>query len=119
MINLTTDKARTLKIVLSFSTHSFFYFRHPSIVPYDFNRVKLYHPIDGCDYVNASWVSERNMVLDDALYRKSPKLSFIAAQGPMLHTTEHFLQMLEDHKVDLVVMLTKLVETPNNNSECN
>ena len=79
------------------------------------------HPINGCDYINASWISAN----DASRTWKTPtptmflqnltptNVSFIAAQGPMLHTTEHFLQMLNDYNVDMVIMLTKLVESNN------
>ena len=30
--------------------------RYVNIVPYDHNRVVLDTPVEGCDYVNASWI---------------------------------------------------------------
>ena len=48
------------------------------------------------DYVNASWVTNRN-----------EKFSFIAAQSPLPLTVPHYLQMLEENKVSVIVTLTR------------
>jgi protein tyrosine phosphatase len=42
---------------------------------------------------------------------------FIAAQGPIVHTIPHFLQMIIDHKVKAIVMLTKLKEFQQDSGE--
>ena len=97
--------------------HFFLNFRHPNIIPYDFNRVRIISLIDGCDYINASWIFESKPVKNIIPDLKLPKVTFIAAQGPMLHSTEHFLQMLADYKVDLVIMLTNLVESQKRDTE--
>jgi protein tyrosine phosphatase len=68
--------------------------------------VKLNDPIDGCDYVNASWIRR-----DEAI-EEMP--TFIAAQGPMEHTRPHFLQMIMENKIKVIVMLTPLVENTKN-----
>ena len=39
---------------------------------------------------------------------------FIAAQGPLPDTVGHFLQMIAENKVKIVVALTKLVEKDSN-----
>ena len=91
-------------------------FRYRNIIPYNSNRVRLIKSVDGCDYINASWISFDSISLND--WVKS-KVTFIAAQGPMLHTTEHFLQMLFDHKIDVVIMLTDIVESKNKTGENN
>jgi len=57
--------------------------------------------VNNCDYVNASFVGEVGNV------------KFIAAQGPMNHTIHHFLQMMLDYNISLVIMLTPLVEVSN------
>ena len=85
-------------------------FRYRNILPYDFNRVRLIESIDGCDYINASWIAFDSISLNDWM---QPKVTFVAAQGPMLHTTEHFLEMLFDHKIDIVIMLTDIIESKN------
>ena len=65
--------------------------------------------IDGRDYINASQILPSNYSEPD---RSSllPKLSFIAAQGPIGDTRSHFLQMIYEQKVDIVVMLNQIVE---------
>ena len=94
--------------------------RNKEILPYDHNRIKLKNPIDGRDYINASLVLPSNYSEPDRL-SLLPKLSFIAAQGPMEDTTSHFLQMIYEQKVDIVVMLTQLKENEGINiyDSCN
>ena len=65
------------------------------------------HPIQGCDYVNASWVRGIN-----------ESCKFIAAQGPLNHTLQHFLQMILENDVQMVVMLTNLQETSAEGKIC-
>eukprot|EP00095_Tigriopus_kingsejongensis_P006720 maker-scaffold25_size650667-snap-gene-5.35 protein:Tk06720 transcript:maker-scaffold25_size650667-snap-gene-5.35-mRNA-1 annotation:"receptor-type tyrosine-protein phosphatase eta-like" len=73
--------------------------RYTNIVPYDDNRVVLKTPTNGVDYVNASWVENH----------ESHRV-FIAAQGPLPHTCQAFWQMILDHDIGLVVMLTRVNE---------
>ena len=71
-------------------------------MPYDDNRVELKEPIDeDVDYINASWINGQ-----------------IAAQGPMPHTTPHFLQMLIEQKIQMVIMLTKTEEALKDGKCC-
>ena len=51
--------------------------------------------IDGSDYINASWITDKRE---------------IATQGPLPNTVVHFLQMICEQKIDIIVMLTKTVE---------
>ena len=67
----------------------------------------MINPIDGRDYINASQILPSNYSEPDRL-SLLPKLSFIAAQGPMEGTTSHFLQLIHEQRVDIVVMLTQL-----------
>ncbi len=53
---------------------------------------------DDSDYVNASWITTAG------------SRRFIAAQGPLLETVPHFLQMIQENQVPVVVALTKLTE---------
>ena len=87
--------------------------RNKEILPYDYNRIKLVNLIDGRDYINASQILPSNYSEPD---RSSllPKLSFIAAQGPIGDTRSHFLQMIYEQKVDIVVMLNQIVEDKGN-----
>lgn len=76
--------------------------RYGNITPYDENRVILLNPVQGCDYINASWINN-NVFL--------PSLpTFIATQGPLLHTVPHFLQMIIENKVSIILMLTDVEE---------
>ncbi len=59
-------------------------------------------PLDGCDYVNASWIKASLVGGSD--------FDAIAAQGPKAETLGHFLQMVMEQSVDCIVMLTKLSE---------
>jgi protein tyrosine phosphatase len=85
-----------------------FNIRYRNIIPYDENRVILQNPIKGVDYINASWIKKEKPGL--------PLPRFIAAQGPLPQTNPHFLQMIIENKVKIVVMLTKLSETEKGKS---
>ena len=76
-------------------TNTIFSFRYNTILPYDENRVNLIAEIDGSDYINASWITDKME---------------IATQGPLPNTVVHFLQMICEQKIDIIVMLTKTVE---------
>jgi len=87
--------------------------RYPTILPYDYNRVKLINLIKECDYVNASWITgplEQDENLETVKHSMSLKdptfISFIASQAPTDKTCVHHLQMILDYSVDIVVALT-------------
>jgi protein tyrosine phosphatase len=77
----------------------FYFFRSKGILPYDHNRVELEEYIDADDYVNASWIGG-----DEKL---------IATQGPLPTTVVHFLQMIVEREVELIVMLGAHMEKDN------
>ena len=62
--------------------------------------------IPGSDFINANWIRG---------YKSSQ--DFIATQGPMATTLGHFWQMVIDHNVKVIVMLTKLAESKDANCE--
>ncbi|TRY74620.1 hypothetical protein TCAL_06354 [Tigriopus californicus] len=66
-------------------------------LPFDHNRVILKQKINHADYINASWVL--------GLFQSQPKFKFILSQWPMNHTLQHFLTMIDDNGVDIVVTL--------------
>ena len=49
-----------------------FSFRYNNILPYDHTRVKLINPLDGCDYLNANWITTAQ-AKDDSLKRQNGK----------------------------------------------
>ena len=70
--------------------------RYVTIHPYDENRVSLVPDANGDDYINASWIKGNRE---------------IAAQGPLVNTVVHFLQMIVEQKIEAIVMLTNTTET--------
>ena len=74
--------------------------RYPNFVPFDSHRVSIIPDQDGeKDYINASFIHG---------YQKHK--GFIAAQGPLESTVYDFWKMITKYRVQVVVMLTDLVE---------
>ena len=77
-----------------------------NILPYDQTRVKLKTPINGFDYINASWiykVKEHNVYDDVYAFLSATKINFILTQDPTKDTEKHFYQMIFEQQVDIVV----------------
>lgn len=73
--------------------------RYDDILPYESSRVKLMAGAN--DYINANHLA----------YKKgSTSLHYIAAQGPTHNTAQHFWEMIWEQNVDIVVMLTGIVD---------
>ncbi|KAI8476161.1 MAG: protein-tyrosine phosphatase-like protein [Monoraphidium minutum] len=76
--------------------------RYANVLPYDYNRVHLPRSC-GSSYINASRIQLQPPHTD------APAL-YIATQGPLPHTAEHFWRMALDARAPAVVMLTNCVE---------
>ena len=76
--------------------------RYANVLPYDHTRVALMQHNDeqGADYFNANFVYSSSQA----------SMKFIAAQGPLPWTIEHFWQVVFERGVTKIVMLTDLVE---------
>ena len=80
------------------------------VLPYDHSRVPLEEDIDGIDYINASWIHNRQQIGRLASQKDDCGQKFIATPDPLSNTIIHFLQMITEQKVDAIVMLTNLPE---------
>ena len=76
------------------------------VLPYDQTRVKLKTPINGIDYINASWIqriTESNPYEDVYKFLPAAKINFLLTQDPTPDTQEHFYQMMYEQHVDIIV----------------
>ena len=97
--------------------------RYTNIFPYDHNRIILEDPVCDSNYINGSYINRPTDSLKDfnPELRKMLDLSkydnikFIATQGPLSKTCEHHWQAIFDNDVDIIIMLTKLVEGSKEN----
>ena len=78
--------------------------RYSNVLPLERSRVRLHgKPGVPCsDYINANWV--------DGLVAES-KSQYISTQGPLPDTVEDFWRMVWETKANVIVMLTKEVES--------
>ncbi|XP_050793639.1 tyrosine-protein phosphatase non-receptor type 3 isoform X2 [Gopherus flavomarginatus] len=74
--------------------------RYKDVLPYDSTRIILQ---GNEDYINANYV---NMEIPSAGIVNR----YIATQGPLPHTCAHFWQVVWDHRLSLIIMLTTLTE---------
>uniref|UniRef100_A0A8C0F9Y3 Tyrosine-protein phosphatase n=1 Tax=Bubo bubo TaxID=30461 RepID=A0A8C0F9Y3_BUBBB len=74
--------------------------RYKDVLPYDATRIILQGDED---YINANYV---NMEIPSVGIVNR----YIATQGPLPHTCAHFWQVVWDHKLSLIIMLTTLTE---------
>ncbi|XP_025943561.1 tyrosine-protein phosphatase non-receptor type 3 isoform X2 [Apteryx rowi] len=74
--------------------------RYKDVLPYDATRIILQGDED---YINANYV---NMEVPTVGIVNR----YIATQGPLPHTCAHFWQVVWDHKLSLIIMLTTLTE---------
>lgn len=86
---------------IPFGLSHFISFRNNNILPYDETRVHLKSETRYGDYVNASWINVG-------------KNKVISAQSPLPLTVEHFLQMVQENGVSVIVTLTREEEQGDN-----
>ena len=68
--------------------------------------MKLETPIKGVDYVNASWiqnVKESNAYDDLYDFMPASSMSIILSQDPTPDTKEHYLRLIHEQRIDVVV----------------
>ncbi|XP_074030618.1 protein tyrosine phosphatase Meg [Leptinotarsa decemlineata] len=82
--------------------------RYRDILPYDSTRVIMKDASSG-DYINANYV---NMLVPNS----DQVNKYIATQGPLASTAEDFWQMILEEEVNLIVMLTTVLE--RNRTKC-
>ena len=84
-----------------------------TVLPFDHNRVKLRNPIDGYDYVNASFISQdisEDSTYDEVLYSSTlscSKIKIIVGQDPLPHTFKHHWSLVHENVLDFVVDFKK------------
>jgi len=78
--------------------------RYSNVLPFEETRVKLAaaDEVAGSDYINANWV--------DGLVPGSER-QYISTQGPLPDTVEDFWRMVWETESNVIVMLTKEVES--------
>ena len=85
----------------------------PANLPFDHNRIKLKRPINGCDYINASWLtppSDDDDTYDQLIYTTYlpfKRIQFSVGQEPMPNTVDHYFRMIHEQKYDFAVSNTK------------
>ncbi|XP_022104078.1 tyrosine-protein phosphatase non-receptor type 23-like isoform X2 [Acanthaster planci] len=79
--------------------------RHPDVMPYDHNRVKLQTGKD--DYINASFIND--------LSPASPR--FIATQAPVTSAFSDFWLMVYEQQVSLIAMLVSQAPTAKSKAD--
>ena len=85
----------------------------PTVLPFDHNRVKLRNPIDGYDYINATFLSQaacEDASYDEVLYSSTlsfKKMKVIIGQDPMPHTLQHHWALVHENALDMVINFNK------------
>ena len=87
-------------------------------LPFDQNRIKLQKPIDGCDYINACWISSSNedTTYDEVIYTAHlpySSIKFAICQEPLSNTMDHHFRMIHENRFDIIVGFTGEAPTVN------
>ena len=72
------------------------HYRPNNILPYDYKRVHLQSITEYGDYINACWMTS-----------DCDKYKIISSQSPLPMTVPHYLQMIQENDVSVIVVLTK------------
>ena len=77
-------------------------------LPFDHNRVKLRKPIKGCDYVNATTLSNysHDPTRDEIIYSSYipfKTIKFVIGQNPMDVTMQHHYRMILENRINTIV----------------
>jgi len=85
--------------------------RHNDILPYKYNNVTTNNDnnININNYINASYIEGP---------LKEDKKLFIATQGPLSGTIFSFWKMIISHNINLIIMLSNVIEEGREKSEC-
>ena len=84
--------------------------RHNDILPYKYNCVTINNEIPNeNNYINASLI--------EGPFKEDKNL-FIATQGPLSGTLFSFWSMIIFHKINLIIMLSNIIEEGREKSEC-
>lgn len=82
---------------------------NPDVLPFDHNRIKLRNPINGCDYVNCSWIT-KNKDDDDGYdqliyttYVPYYNIRFAVGQDPLPNTLQHHYRMIQENKFEFII----------------
>ena len=87
-----------------------------TIVPYDSNRVILKNKINGNDYYNASWITQREDkghydTLRPFSYQPYEETSFIVARAPLSYSCSLFHEIIIQEKIGIVLYLNDKIHT--------
>ena len=80
--------------------------RYANVLPFEETMVKL----KNSEYINANYITP--------MHPKGKKVRFISTQAPTSNTFNAFYRMVWEHKVPVIVMLTKLLEGRQIKASC-
>ena len=84
----------------------------PTNLPFDHNRIKLKTPVEGCDYINANWITpptDDTATYDQLIYTSHlpfDRIRFGVGQEPLPHTEKMYFQAIHEQKFDFVLSFT-------------
>ena len=85
----------------------------PTNLPFDHNRIVIRKPIQGCDYINANWISppsDDSATYDELIYTSYlpySRIQFAVGQEPLPHTESMHYRMIHEQKFNFVISFTQ------------